>query len=132
MFGSVWQYPLWNWLYIGWGHNKVLPLFCRTWLKGSMEDNGAPPHLDVCDLTLLLQSLNSKLFYFIVCIYWLLKWTGKKCCNIGLLASWQWMPLLMEQYADNRRLLHLLVSGNWFILLLYSWLALIWPPMMVV
>jgi len=38
--------------------------------------------------------------------------TGKICCNSSLLASWQWEPFRMEQYADYRRLLCFLVSGN--------------------
>jgi len=42
--------------------------------------------------------------------------TGKICCNSSVLASWKWVPFLMEQYADYRRLLYLLVSGNSYML----------------
>lgn len=38
--------------------------------------------------------------------------TGEVDCHGCLLAPWQWLSIFLEQYADNRRLLQLLVPGS--------------------
>jgi len=76
-----------------------------------MENSEPPRRLEV--VYLLFITLVSGTYKYALFLHLnSLPLTGKICCNSSLLVSWQWVPFLMEQYADYRRLLCSLVSGN--------------------
>ena len=90
-----------------------LELGWREASEAAMATNEPSTRLEVCAcIYYLFITLDYEHIRALLSHFHCLALTGKICCNSGLLASWQWVSFLMEQYADNRRLLCLLVSGN--------------------
>ncbi len=88
----------------------------------------ATTNLQVCDQIFIsfncnIAAQNSSFFIWYAPLH-MLSLTGKAYCNCSVLVSWKWVPLFMEQYYDNRRLLFLLVPGKQSLSSSFFWISL--------
>lgn len=114
------QNPLIKWTnFLITTHSYMIGSTCRNWIKGRSIHSWQ--HLIKMCLPLILRFvikiIVSSIYgysLFLIKKNWFTSavLTGKVCCNFSVLASWKWVSRFMEQYADYRRLLFLLVPGK--------------------